>query len=402
MVRRQSTDATIGGRIRTRRKMLGLSVRHAADRAGLAHSTWSRIENGLVSADNRFTLAAIAEALRCPVGELTGQAPAPVDADQLETGGAVYETMRAVVEADLAYGPLTEQAPPLADLERELDLVLDLRGRCDYVGAARRLPTLVRGLHTAAFGPSRADALRLLVRANEAASFVVRYLGHPASACLVAERAQQAAEALDDPVMLGLAAYGRAHGATGCGLYQRALLLSDSAAASLEPYSDAVDALPMRGQLLMTAGFASYALGDHAGALARVMEAEGIAAHTGQSAALRLNFGPTNIDFWRISMETDGGDPGAAVELAAATNPLLVDSLSRQAAFYLDTGRALARAGKDTEAVRMLVTAERMAPQRVRNNPLVVETARDLLERSQRNAVGVELRGLCERIGVAP
>lgn len=393
-------DATIGQRIRARRQLLGMSVRQAADRAGLNHSTLSRIETGKVSADNRFTLAAIAEALRCPVAELTGQAMAPMTADQAETGGAAYETMRAVVEADLEYAPIGVTPPALQELERELDLVLSLRRKCDYVGAARRLPDLVRNLHAAAFGDQRAAALRLLVRADEAASWIVRYLGHPASAALVADRAQQAAVMLGDPVMVGLASYGRAHAAVACGLFGRTFSIADKAAADLAEHADLPDALPVRGQLLMTAGLARYALGDEAGALARVSEAEDIAAHTGQTDAFWLSFGPTNIDFWRVSMLTDGGDPEAAVELARTLTPSVIPSASKQANFRMDLGRALAALDRDAEAVRQLVTAERMAPQRVRNNPLVKEAARDLLERSQRNAVGVELRGLAERVGV--
>jgi hypothetical protein len=47
----------------------------------------------------------------------------------------------------------------------------------------------------------------------------------------------------------------------------------------------------------------------------------------------------------------------------------------------------------------MLLTAERMAPQRLRI-PLVIETARSLLERARRGAGWTELRGLCERLGI--
>lgn len=401
MARRATPDKTIADRIRARRQLLGLSVRHAADRAGLSHSTWSRIENGQNSADNRFTLTAIAEALRCPVGDLTGQPEAPVDTDQAETGGAVYSTMKAVIESDLRYGP-TGSAQPLPALAREVELVTELRAKCDYAGAAKRLPDLIRGLHAAAYGPDRADALRGLVVAADTASFVVRYAGHPASSCLVAERAQQAAEALEDPVLLGLAAWAMAHAATGCGLFERAFVVADSAAAQLRPHvGTAADADEMYGSLLMTAAFGAYATGRTAEADARLAEAREIAARTGDSSALKLMFGPTNINFWEISMETDGGDPGRAVEIARQTNPNAVPRVARQAAFYVDTGRALTRIGKEAEAVRMLTTAERVAPQRVRNSPLVVETARALLERAQRNAVGAELRGLCERIGVA-
>jgi transcriptional regulator with XRE-family HTH domain len=394
-------DLTIGQRIRARRQLLGLSVRLTADRAGISHSNLSRIETGKVSADNRFTLSAIADALRCPVTELTGQAVAPVTADQAETGGAAYETMRAVVEADLAYEPVrTEPPPSLHELARDLDLVLSLRRKCDYTGAAHRLPDLVRGLHASAFGDQRPEALRLLVQADEAASWIVRYLGHPASAALVAERAQQAAELLGDPVMVGLASYGRAHAAVAVGLFGRSFTIADRAAADLAEHAALPDALPVRGQLLMTAGLARYALGDEAGALARVNEATDIAAHTGQGDAFWLSFGPTNIDFWRVSMLTDGGASDAAVELARTINPNDVPSTSKRTNFYMDTARALAALGRDEQAVRTLGTAKRLAPQRVRNNPLIKETARDLLERSQRNAVGMELRALAAWLGV--
>lgn len=60
MARRTIHDPAIGTRIRDRRNLLGYSVRFTADRAGISHTTLSRIEPGQMSADNRFTLAAIA------------------------------------------------------------------------------------------------------------------------------------------------------------------------------------------------------------------------------------------------------------------------------------------------------------------------------------------------------
>jgi transcriptional regulator with XRE-family HTH domain len=55
-------DPSIGDRIRSRRELRGWSIRHAASRAGVAHSTWSRIEHGTLGTDNRFILAKVAEA----------------------------------------------------------------------------------------------------------------------------------------------------------------------------------------------------------------------------------------------------------------------------------------------------------------------------------------------------
>jgi hypothetical protein len=47
--------------------------------------------------------------------------------------------------------------------------------------------------------------------------------------------------------------------------------------------------------------------------------------------------------------------------------------------------------------VRFLLTAERIAPQHLHASRLAQETTRALLERSG----GTQLRGLCERMGVA-
>ena len=121
---------------------------------------------------------------------------------------------------------------------------------------------------------------------------------------------------------------------------------------------------------------------------------------TGDTETLWLWFGPTNLNLWRISMETDGGDPGRAVSIARTTNPSAIPARMRQVAFHTDTARALARTRKDREAVRHLLVAERAAPQYVHSSGLVQETARALLERSQRQAAGAELRGLCDRMGL--
>jgi len=393
------SDETIGERIARRRKVLGLSIRQVADRAGINASTLSRIERGLRSADNRFMLADIAGALRCSAADLTGQPTIPTDRGAAEVSGNVHETVRAGIEVDLRYES-DGQPPDLLALDRELTLVRDLRVRADIVGATQRLPALLRGLHAAAFGPQRVDALRGLVLAADTGSFVVRYGGDPQGACILAERAQQAAEVLEDPVFLALGSWSRAHAATGCGLYGRAYQIAERAADSLEHSTGLPDALELLGQLYLTQAFALMAAGDPEGAAVRVAAAEEIAERTGDSPALRLCFGPTNNRLWRISMEVDGGDPGRAVEIARDTKVVVLESTSRQAAFYLDTGRALAACRKDAEALRMLLAAERIAPQRLRLSPFAAETVRALLERSQRSAAGAQLRGLCSRMGI--
>lgn len=399
MPRRRPHDPTIGDRIKARREVLGYSVRFAASRSGLSHATWSRIERGEQGADNRFTLAAIAEALRCSVTDLTGQTSSSTDSSVAELDAAAYETVMAATEADLEYEP-TGAPLPVDVLRREIDLIRDLRVRCDFLGAHRRLPAAIRAVHAAADTADRDQALALMVEVTEAARVAVRYTSQAASASLVAERGRQAAQLLGDPVMLGLAGWSVGQAALACGLYRRAAAVAERSFDALSPHADTPRATEMLGQLLMSAAFAHYALGDVDAATVRVAEAGRLAERTGDTDTFGLMFGPTNIDIWRVSMEVDGGEPGRALEIAKQVNPSAIESVSRQTSFYLDTGRSLARLRRDEAAVRQLLTAERLAPQRVRSDPLVAETARSLLDRARRHAGGVELRGLCERVGV--
>jgi hypothetical protein len=134
-----------------------------------------------------------------------------------------------------------------------------------------------------------------------------------------------------------------------------------------------------------------------------VDSADELADRTGDTDTLALHFGPTNVRFWRVSIETDAGDPGRAVEIAQGTVPERVGSRSRQVAFYGDTARALAKAdsrrrapANRRRATQMLLTAERLAPHRVRASAQLQETARAL----RQSEADPGLAGLCERMGV--
>lgn len=393
------TGASIGALIRQRRLARGWSIRQVADRAGIAHTTLSRIERGLLGADNRFTLARIAEALECSTADLTGRAPLTTDPATAAAQAAVGGILNALVETDLTE-PATLDPRPLPAVARDAALIWDLRLRCDYSGAARMLPGVLRELHAHARGADREAALRLLVRTADAASFVVRYLGYAAEAWLASDRARDAALALDDPVLIGLSAWSLGHAATGCGAYARTLRIAEHAVAALEPHRDAPAGTEMHAQLQMLTGYALVALGRRDDAASWVSQSQRTAETVGDVPTLGLNFGPTNIAVWRVSMEADGGDPGLAAEIARTVNPSPL-TVSRQAAFYLDTARAMAVTGRGSEAVRWLATAERIAPTRIRANSVARETVRSLAGRAGSRAAEGQLRGMAERMGLS-
>jgi transcriptional regulator with XRE-family HTH domain len=94
-------DPSIGERIRTRRRLRNWSVRHAASRAGISHTTWSRIERGLMACDNRFLVADIAAALDVPVAELVGQPTTPNDRDLVTARGRVLDVRGMLMDTAL-------------------------------------------------------------------------------------------------------------------------------------------------------------------------------------------------------------------------------------------------------------------------------------------------------------
>ena len=400
MTPRPSADPTIGERIQARRLLRDWSVRHAASRAGISHATWSRIERGRQAADNRFTLADIAAALECSPADLAGTPVPAADRAAMAAQAAVYGIRQALVDVDLAERP-DRSAPPAADLARTVALVDRLRQACDYAGAAGMMPDLLRDLHAASSGPERPAALRLLCDVAFIASSIVRNLGHPADAWLGAERCRDAAEATDDPVLMGYAAYARASAASACGSYRRSLTLAGKAVDDLRPHLAIRGGLEMLGSLLLVCAYASRGLKRLDDSRALAGEAANLADRTGETDTNGMFFGPTNVNIWRIGIEVDGGDAAAAVDIARGTNPAAITAGFRQVFYYADAARAYARLrGRDREAVRYLLTAERLAPQHIHTSPLAQETTRALLERSRRHAGGTELRGLGERMRV--
>ena len=383
-----------------RRLLRGWSVRYAASRAGVSHATWSRIERGLQATDNRFILADIAGALGCTPTELAGTGvPAPDRATMAARAG-VLGLRRALIDIDLSEPP-AGGAPEIADLRRSVKLAEALHRACDYAGAIRLLPGLLRDLHTETAGPDHDEALRLLCDATSTASSVLRSLGYPTDAWLCAQRCREAADAANDPVLQSHAAYALANAATACGSYQRAQTIAECAADDLTRHLGRPGGLEMLGCLHLAAALASRCRKRLDDSRVWLTEAAALARRTGETDTMGMFFGPANVDIWRMSIEVEGDDPGRVVEIAQRTDPAAIQAGIRQVFYYADTARALTFVGgRDREAVRFLLTAERIAPQHVRTSTDLFAAVRTLLDRSRRQAGGTELRALHERMQV--
>lgn len=391
---------TIGERIRTRRQLRGLSVRAAAGLAGIDPSTLSRIETGQRSADNRHILAGIAQALQCSVADLAGQVGTPDDRETVRVATAVHHAVQALLDTDLDLPATVADPRPLAELAATAGAVQDMGLTCQYSEAAVRLPGLLREAHAHLYGPDRDNALRVLGVGARWSMVTLKSLGHAAEAWLAADRSHDAAVALGDPIVIGVAAWSRGHAATSCGAYARAVAV---AMAGIEILRDCPGptAAQIRGSLHLLAGWAEKGLGHTDEGDALIATAWDLAREIGESAGhdpYGLAFGPTNVGLWRISAANETEDHGRGVEIAQGLSPGVLP-ISRQTAFYTDLARSLAGVGQDAQAIRMMLQAERVGPERVRRSPLVAETVRALVDRTRR-ADQPGLTGLAERLGM--
>jgi transcriptional regulator with XRE-family HTH domain len=387
-------DESIGQRIRDRRAQRGWSIRHAASRAGIAHTTWSRIERGELRTD-RYMVAEIAAALGCSVIDLTGQPFAPADR-KLETAQIAAERLWQQMMAL----PLDEPPgdPVTVDIVAEAELIRDLYGKTDYAGALGRLVDLVPQLHTAAHGKDSAQALTAAVEVYGVGMGALLNLGHPAYALLAAQRCTEAAQRLGDPGGLAVAAINRGRVSAHTGAYAVARRAVQRAADELDQHTDAPAALDVLGFTHLARAHHATGMHDTDAAADHLAEAAVIAQRTGETRSWDLEWGPRNVALWTVSHQIDTGRPGEAVDTARGVRATELPPV-RQVYLYTDLARALTDTRREGEAVRMLLAAERIAPQHTRASAAARETARSIQRKARRTAYA-GLYGLCERMGV--
>jgi transcriptional regulator with XRE-family HTH domain len=395
-----------GKRFREVRSWRDLTLREAAGLAGLSFSFWGQVERGDKAVNTRHTLEAMAAALRVHPTELTGQpwtrqntasAEADVARESIEIA---LERYALGVDPEVALRPWPQIT---ADLTR---LVTTMRWIGDYAAQSELAPVLIGELHGAyvRLPHQRPEVLVGLMDAYSSAMWTTKRLGARGLPSLAAGAVQQCAETLGDPVWLGYAAWLRG-AATGqldrAGQYRRSVVAAESLTSRL----DCSDALQACGMLHLSAAWAAGSQADRDTATAHLQEAAVLAARmdTEVGTWAHLGFGPNTVGIWKTSTALELREHGQALEAAKTVHPELQPSTALQAGFWTDVGQALAAKKKTRDgAVRVLVHAEQLAPQKIHHDVLVREVVTDLLRQVRRDAGGRELRGLAWRMGIAP
>jgi transcriptional regulator with XRE-family HTH domain len=391
-----SSGSEIGRTLRQIRQARGKSLAVVAGLAGISVSYLSRLEHGERALDRRSLIVRLAEALDVAPTELTDLVTAaPGDTSAALPIDAVRVALLTAA-MDPAHGEVTD--PEV--LGRRVASVLDDQQHCRHDAVGATLPGVIMDVHaTAASGHHDAEVLRLLTVLHvQGTQAWLRDVGAPLDlGWQAAAAAQRAAERIVDPVALGVAAFGTAHGLLAAGAFD----LARDRLRAVDLDLSTSEQLQLAGMLAFTDSLVCAASGRPDDVTAALAHAAELAEHTGERNGLWFGFGPTNVAVWRMACALEVGDHPAAVRIAETVHPELIPSPQRQAAYWADYGRALAHLrGRVPAAVTALRRAERISPARVRHHPFVRETLAELLMRARDDSVGRELRGMAYRAGL--
>jgi transcriptional regulator with XRE-family HTH domain len=400
---------SIGARARKIRRRRGLSLEVAGGLAGISAPYLSMLERGQRGFNRRGLIEDLAEALGCSVADLTGQPYLAPDRATIEGRAALPGISLAL--NDVGPDDVPDVTPrPLDELVVWAESANEHRDQGRYPLAGRDMGTLLTELQVHALTAGSADRLRAfaaLVQSCVVAGIVANKIaGNVDLSISAARRGYDMACRQGDPGLIGLARWswaGKLMMLTARGRASRVLTVGiDELGPSARLRGE--DTLPaeMLGFLHLSSAQCAARGNQHDDAQAHLTEAEKIATRIGEHNGLRMHFGPTNVAAWRLGVGIELGEGGRAYELATRM-PLDVAALNsheRSAALHFDSARALVQDGpnRDAEAIRHLDTADRLAPTRIRNDPI----ARDLvltLDRRARRRVW-ELDSLRNRFGV--
>jgi hypothetical protein len=207
------------------------------------------------------------------------------------------------------------------------------------------------------------------------------------------------ADRLDDPLVGALAAFGTTHGLLAAGAFDLARTRLEAALAAVPTRS--MGAMQLAGMLNLIRSLLAAAEGNSSDPTAPLDAAAELAERTGEANASWFGFGPTNVGAWRMSVCAGKRQPRPrcrARRTAGSPQPPVAPATR---CILIDYARALAQLrGRRDEAVMAFRRAEMISPTRVYRHPFAHETIAELVERSRRDAIGRELRGLASRAGL--
>lgn len=379
--------------------------RQLADQSGYSLAAIKAFEQGRRSLDRGSVILTFASALKCHPTEITGQPVVPPMDDQ--DGQAAAATVAEVHRALLRHGRMSR----LSDQEvAEIDLP-ELRARvvsanrwrqaADLAKSGDILPALLRDLQVASLmmaGDQRREAFDLLAYAYECAMSFLYKLGHVAAATLATERVVWSTQETEDPLRVLAARWYESGEYVAIGEHELASQIIDDALTQLGEVGESGPRVgSLTGAFHLKAALNAARAADAKAAGQHLKHAERAANELGEDRNdYQLQFGPSNVAIWSVSIPVELGRGREAVRQAEKVKPPTTFAPERRSHFFIDVGRGHWYNGQRDLALEAFLQAEQVAPQQTRMHPGVRETIRTMIKTQKRGHL-VEL-GL--RMGV--
>ncbi|MGH3872685.1 MAG: helix-turn-helix domain-containing protein [Pseudonocardiaceae bacterium] len=360
----------IGRRLKRIRYTRGKSLQVVAELAGMSKSQLDRIERGEVALDRLSEIVALARVLEISPSDLMRlPVPAPGNGHIDRIVEAVRDAL-AAVDWDEPGG----QVLPVNVLRIRVRQMRQMPRRYADVGEA--LPGLIRDLHTSiAAGRDVAELLALTVKVHTQITHMwLRLAGAPTDLRRNATTlAWTAAQESGDAALLGTATYGGVYALVNCGLFD----LAHAALDSLMLPATTPDTVGLIGSLAITRAWVASLRQQPGDVVAPMHAAAELAQRYGEATgddAFGFAFGPTDVGLYSMALALDSDDPDLTLSIAEGLHPERHPYSARQAAYWVDCGRALVRLpGRQHDAARAFRRAESISPHHVHRNPLVRE-----------------------------
>ncbi|TCO43602.1 transcriptional regulator with XRE-family HTH domain [Kribbella antiqua] len=394
---------SIGERIAFYRARRGLTQSVLASLVGRTEDWLSKIERGEREIRRLDVLGELASALRVSLGDLLGQPVLLEDDHKHDDVPAIRDALMAPRRLSRVLFA-TEEAIRPPNLEHIASLT---EGAWDHYQQGRIgqavvvLPELIRAAQAVEGDTSNGGrGPALSARIHHLAATILTKIGESDLSWIAAERAMNAADNSDDPLVLASAARAGTHALLAVGRYDDALQLGQTARSWLTTRVARMDpaALSLLGMLDLRMATAASRRNDRATATELLASAESAAQQLGSDANYwQTSFGPTNVMLHRLSAALDLGDIAYVTEHGPQVDSTVLPTV-RQVAHSIDLARAHSYSAQDDEAISAILDAEAKSPQLVRHNPAVREIVRDIHRRTpSTGGRGSQILALAER-----
>lgn len=397
----------IGRRVRRARLRLGMPQADLAVALGKSQGWVSKMERGLIELDRVGLLNQVAAELHVHPNDLIGR-PYNSSPDENQWQVAASAILRELRRYDLA--PVFDGTPrPASQLWQETTRLHRLRDAAANVAIVQVLPDLFREARVLAevsTGHEREEAFAIYAVCCKFAHTAAHALGHPELVAMACERAVWSARLSGDSVMPAVADWMRVWDMWATADWTDAIALSDRAIGSVQQGYDRGEPLAVRawGSLQLRAAVSAARGGYTAEAEDRIEHARTAAGRLGEYAGPpvydrhSLTFSPGNVQIHAISVALEMREQRKALAINRRTSRDLVAALpnSRQGHHHMDVARAWLWDGNRDKALKELETAERIAPQLIRNHPIARSTLRSIVY-DERAVTREKLRRMSDR-----